>query len=115
MAKIEINRGDSRNIDVTFYQSDGTTPIDLTSGTVFFTVNSSREPDDDTAAAIEKDVTVHTAPLLGQTRIALTSTDTDIDPGTYYYDVQLKDSANNVISSRADRFIVVGDISRRTS
>src|SRR5688572_22316142 len=115
MTKIkDIIRGDTRNIDVTFYESDGTTPIDLTGGTVYFTVNSSNDPADDTTAAISKDVTDHTAPTLGTTRITLDPADTeDLTAGTYYYDVQLKDADDNVVSTKSDKFIILADIGRR--
>lgn len=113
MAKvIRIIRGDSRDIDVTFTDSSRN-PIDLTGGTVFFTVNASNAPSDDTAAVIEKDVTVHTAPTLGQSRISLENADTDITPGTYYYDVQFVDTADEVTSLEQSKFIVKADITRR--
>jgi hypothetical protein len=111
----DVNRGDTRQIDVTFYQSDGVTPYDISGGTVYFTVNASSAPADDAAALISKDVTVHTAPQLGQSRITLTATDTDITPGTYYYDIQLKDANSNILSSKQDKFIVLADITRRTT
>lgn len=111
----DIKRGDTRQVDVTFYQSDGVTPYDISGGTVFFTVNASSNPADDTAAVISKDVTVHTDPTAGQSRISLSSTDTTIDPGTYYYDVQLKDMSGNILSSKQDKFIVLADVTRRTT
>lgn len=116
MSKISLIRGDSRNIDVGFLQSDGVTPVNLTGGTVYFTVNSSADPADDTAAAVQKNVTVHTAPTLGQTRITLSPTDTSaLAAGTYYYDVQFKDSAGSVLSQKQDTFILTADITRRTT
>jgi hypothetical protein len=111
----DVKRGDTRNIDVTFYQSDGVTPYDITGGTVFFTVNSSSAPADDLAAAISKNVTSHTEPTSGRSRIALTPSDTNITPGTYYYDVQLKDANGNILSSKQDKFVVLADVTRRTT
>lgn len=117
MTKIkDYIRGDSRNITVTFLQSDGVTPIDLTGGTVFFTVNATQNPTDDTSAAIAKKVTSFTSPTSGVATISLTNADTqNIAPGTYYYDVQLKDASGNFVSSKQDQFIVIADTTRSTS
>lgn len=112
--KIDIIRGDYRNIEVTFRKSDGSA-YDLTGGTVFFTVNSSQDPSDDTGAEIQKDVSSHSNPTEGKTTISLTSSDTEIDPGTYYYDIQLKDSAGNIVSAEKAKFEITSDITRRTS
>lgn len=111
--KITIIRGDNRNIDVSFFESDGTTPINLTGATVYFTVNANNAPASDTGAAITKDVSIHTDPEEGETRISLSPADTEIAPGTYNYDVQLKDSLGTVTSQDQGKFIVKPDITRR--
>lgn len=107
-------RGDSRNIAIQVYQSDGVTPLSLVGATVFFTVNASNSPTDDSGAVISKTVTSHTNPALGQTTVSLLNTDTqNITPGTYYYDVQVKDVAGNILSQQQDQFLVIADITRR--
>lgn len=111
---LEIIRGDTRAIDVTVKDSSGS-PINITGGSVFFTVNASESPADDTDAEISKDVTSHTDAANGESRINLTSTDTDIDPGEYFYDIQFVDSADNVSSNEKGSFVVKSDITRRTS
>lgn len=114
--KISLIRGDSRTINANFLQSDGVTPVNLTGGTVYFTVNASNDPADDTSASIQKNVTSHTAPTLGQTQISLLPTDTSgLAATTYYYDIQLKDASGNVVSQKQDKFILSPDISRRTT
>ena len=117
MVKIkDFIRGDSRTITVTFVQSDGITPIDLTGGKVYFTVNSSNNPTDDSGAVLQKTVTSFAAPTTGVASISLTNGDTQsITPGTYYYDVQLKDGSGNFVSSKQDQFIVIADVTRSTS
>lgn len=112
--KITIIRGDSRNIDVTFTGGDGE-PLDLTGGTVFFTVNADNAPVNDNDAAITKDITSHTAPTAGESRIVLNAVDTDIAPGNYFYDVQFKDASGNITSQEQGKFLVNADITRRTS
>lgn len=106
-------RGDSRVLAVNVVDSSGN-PVDITGGTVFFTVNASNAPTDDTAALISKTVTSHTAPATGQTQISLTNTDTQsLTPGTYYYDLQYKDTVGNITSTKPDVFQVIGDVTRR--
>lgn len=115
MAKItNVIRGDTHTINLTI--TDNGTPLNITGYTVFFTVNASKEPADDSAAVISKTVTVHTAPTLGETTISLAPSDTtNLAPDSYWYDIQLKDGSGNITSFAKDRFILVSDITRRTT
>lgn len=115
MAKIEMIRGDTRTITATFVDSDGTA-LDLTGGTVFFTVNASPEPTDDTTAVVQKDVTSFDAPTTGVATITLSSSDTNsVTPGTYWYDCQFVSSGGIVTSLDKAKFIIKGDITRRVA
>jgi hypothetical protein len=110
-----VIRGDSRTINCTFLESDGKTPIDLSGGTVYFTVNSSADPADDTSAAFQltaTDATPFTSPLLGKHTFTLSPTDTDITPATYYYDSQFVDSASGKLSSYRGKFTIIADTTR---
>ena len=115
MAKIEMIRGDTRTITATFVDSSNN-PLDLTGGTVFFTVNASKEPTDDTSAVVEKDITSFDDPASGVCIITLDSSDTNsVTPGTYWYDCQFVSSVGIVTSLERAKFIVKGDITRRTA
>ena len=107
-----VIRGDTRTINLTFLESDGTTAINLTGGTVYFTVNSSSDPSDDTSVAFQKTATSFTAPTLGQHTFTLTHANTNITPGTYWYDAQFVDSVVNYLSSYRGKFIVQSDTTR---
>lgn len=107
-----VIRGDSRTINCTFLQSDGSTAVDLTGGTVYFTVNASSDPAADASAVIQKTATSFTNATAGQHSFSLTHSDTDITPGTYWYDAQFVDSLGNYLSSYRGRFIVQSDIAR---
>ena len=108
-------RGDTRTITATFTDSDGDV-IDLTGGTVFFTVNASEEPTDDTSAVVQKDVTSFSAPTTGVATITLDASDTDsVDPGTYWYDVQFVSTGGVVTSLDKGKFVLKSDITRRTA
>lgn len=107
-----VIRGDTRRINLTFLEADGSTPINLAGGTVYFTVNSSADPTDDTSVAFQKTATSFTSASTGQHTFTLTHDDTNIDPGTYFYDCQFVDSVGNYLSSYRGKFIIQSDTTR---
>lgn len=79
-------------LPITFTDEDGDA-IDITGSTVYFTAKNiltEADPGD-----IQVITTAHTAPTLGQTVIYIADTDTDVDVGEYYYDIQLTDATAN--------------------
>ena len=115
---IEIIRGDSHKIKVSFKEADES-PYDITGGKVFFTVNKNNNPQNDESADIKLDdsdsqITVTDAPA-GLAEINLTPSDTELTPGEYYYDAQLVDAIGNVVSRDRDILKITPDITRRTS
>lgn len=115
---LEIIRGDSETI--TFIISEDGEPVDLTDATVFFTVKPSisddaETDDDDASAVIEKEVTSHSDPTEGETLIELSNTDTDIDAGEYYYDIQVKRDDDTIVSIKRRKLTIVPDVTRRTA
>lgn len=107
-----VIRGDTRTVNLTFLESDGSTPINLTGGTVYFTVNTSSDPSDDTGVAFQKSTTSFTSASTGQHTFTLTHTNTNITPGTYWYDAQYVDNSGNYTSSYRGKFIVQSDTTR---
>lgn len=108
-------RGDSRQVNIQFYESDGVTPFDLTGCTVFFTVNANSDntANNDSSAAIALKVNSFDDPSSGLATLQITNADTqDMEPGIYYYDVQLKDSFGNITSLAQNTFTVIADITR---
>lgn len=106
-------RGDTRVININCVDTDGVTPLDITGGTVYMTLNSSNSPTDDSGAALQKIQTSHIAPSLGQTSITILPADTTaLTPGNYYYDVQYKDASNNRTSMKQGTFKINADITR---
>jgi hypothetical protein len=113
MSKISMIRGDSRKINATFLQSDGVSPIDITGGKVYFTVNTDNTPDSDATASLQKTVTSHTAPTLGQTTVSLAPSDTSsLTAGTYFYDAKLIEAGGVEIALAQDKFILKPAITR---
>lgn len=107
-----IIRGDTRTINLTFLESDGSTAIDLTGGTVYFSVNTSSDPTDDTTVSIQKTTTSFTSATHGQHTFTLSPTDTNITPATYWYDAEFVDASGNKLSSFRGKFVVQSDITR---
>ncbi len=93
---IEIVRGDDRLLNLTFTDDNGNA-IDLTGGTVFFTVKKQKN-DLDADAIITKTVTSHTNAAGGLSQIDLTNSDTNITAQTYHFDLRYKDSSGNIVS-----------------
>ena len=107
-----VIRGDTRRISCTFLESDNITPINLAGGTVYFTVNSSDDPSDDSGAVIQKTATSFTDATNGNHTFTLSHSDTNIAAGNYWYDVQFVDSTGNYLSSYRGKFIVQSDTTR---
>lgn len=85
--------------------------IDITGYTIYMTVKSlANISSGDSSATIQKIVTSHTDPTHGITHIALTSTDTNVDAGEYYYDVQMKSPTGAVSSCISGKFEIIQDI-----
>lgn len=108
-----INRGDSAPLTVIFKNAEGEA-VDLTSYAVFFTAKKNLK-DDDASAVISKKITNHIAAQEGKTIIDLTAAETDdIEPGTYYWDLQLV-SGTSIMSTQYGTMEVKPDVTRRTS
>jgi len=103
-----IIRGDSYSIA---FNVD----VDLTGTTVFFTAKPTIANEaTDTTAVISVEVTAHDDAVAGETTIPLSATDTDVTPGDYYYDIQIKDGTT-ITSIGVRKLRVYGDITRRTA
>ena len=85
-------RGDTENIKIVVSRNG--TPIDITGASIVFMMKKSIT-DLDPQAVITKSAEL-TNPNAGEAVIILSSTDTAIEAGRYYYDIQLTDIAENV-------------------
>lgn len=108
----DVIRGDTRVVTCTWFQQNNTTPIDLTGGTAYFTVNVSDDPESDSDAAIQKTADTFTDPTNGEHTFTLDRNDTNIDPGEYWYDAEYVGSDDTVVSSYRGKFIIQSDTTR---
>lgn len=106
-----VVRRDDASFELTFTDVDGNA-IDLTNGTVFFTVKK-KLTDPDEEAYITQEITLFDDPDSGIALLELSNTDTNIAPGKYYFDVQLLTGDDKVTSSNAGSFIVSQDVTQR--
>lgn len=111
---IQIIRGDSVSIEVDV--NEGTTPVDVTGLTVFFTAKPALTDDiTDSTAVITKTVTSIEDPVNGVIYIQLEPSDTNKTPGIYYYDIQFKDVDGVITSIPSGILEIVPDVTRRTT
>lgn len=103
-------RGDDYTIKVTLN-------TDITGATVFFTVNEEDNPATDSTAAFQKvnSPLDHEYPAIGKTNFFITGEDTaPLEPGTYYYDLQVVTPGGRVASTRKGKILIDSDITRNT-
>lgn len=109
-----IIRGDTSSIN--FSLADNGEPVDLTDATVYFTAKPALTDDaTDSTAVIAVEVTSHTDPTNGKTVIPLTATNTNVTPGEYFYDIQVKAADGTITSIPTRKMRVDADVTRRTT
>lgn len=101
----KIFRGDDRKVMLTF-------PTDITGWTVWLGVYRCAADDD---ALILKSTETHTDATNGETTIDLTRTDTDITPGSYVGEIQIKDANDKIRTYGQFTVIVLQDAITETS
>ena len=80
-------KGTDNSIKITFTEND--VPVNITGYTILFTVKKQCDINkDDDFALIKKTITTHSDPTHGESTLILSSTDTDIDEGNYYWDLR---------------------------
>ncbi len=103
-------RGDSDAKGFEVQDSDGVA-IDITGFTFKLTVNSEKEPADQVNEQFTI-VGVLTDATSGKVAFSPTTANTDIAPGTYYYDVEQTDSGGAIKTLVKAKAIIVQDITK---
>lgn len=103
-------RGDTFELTISF--KDGDLAQNITGWTIFFTLKNNID-DADADAVISKDVTQHTSPTAGVTQILLTAAETTDLNGSYYYDIQYKDTIGVIKTFLYGKITFTKDITRR--
>jgi hypothetical protein len=109
----DIIEGDDKSYSLTIRDAQGN-PLDITGWTVFVTVKEDTS-DSDADALISKDITSHDEPKNGKTSFSFTSSETDGITGTKEFDVQTKDTANDISTVLRGEVTFKSDVTNRTS
>ena len=108
---VDLVRGDTKTFVLNF-TSDGTTPIDITGWTIYYTVKMCLG-DDDADALIRKIITTHTDPTNGKTEIILNNSDTqNLPTETLWHDIQVKDTDDKINTIAAGQLNIITDVTR---
>lgn len=111
---LQITRGDDFAFEVSL-SSEGQ-PIDLTGHTIYFTVKKNITNDlNDELALIKVTVDTFNNPESGKQIIEVSRNLTNIAPGNYEYDIQIK-TPDSIVATAEQfplPFIVKGDVTRR--
>lgn len=108
-----LYRGDSREYTLSFTKSDGS-KIDITEWKIYFTLKKyAYQSDED--ADLKKDVTEHSNPTDGETKITLTAGDTEnLEIVVYNFDIQIKKDDGTILTVLKGTLKIMLDITRRT-
>lgn len=106
----EIFRKTTKVYELNF-KKDGS-PLDISDWKIYFTMKENMGDIDD-IAKIKKDITTHMDAPNGKTTIELSTTDTDLTPKNYYYDIKYKDDEDNVGILFRGRITIVKPVTTR--
>jgi len=113
LAVIEWYRGDSYPIEL-LVQDENEDPITLTGSSLLFTVNSVKDPEDDSdqkfevVGVIDPDQVTN----MGLVTFTPTTVQTDLAKAIYYYDIQLTNSSGDIKTIMKNKFKVLQDITK---
>jgi len=111
--QLRITRGDTYSFDLALTDENGAVQ-NITGWTFFLTLKEFKDQSDDDAV-LYKEVTSHSDPTQGETTITLDPDDTKNLSGIYYYDIQVKTNANEVITILNNTITIEKDITNRIS
>lgn len=105
-------RGDSNSVVVTVTDSLGN-KVDVSAYLgAALTVNSLYDPPDATTQLFTSAGDVATDGAQGTVTFPVTTGNTDVTPGTYYYDIQLTDATGKIETIVKSKFIIEQDITK---
>lgn len=110
--KLKIIRGNDADFTLLVTDSDDE-PIDLTDTTVYFTAKR-KKTDTDAEAAVAVNVTSHTNPTEGETKISIPAATTrELAIGDYFWDIQIIYESGVIQSCLYDILTVLPNITNR--
>jgi hypothetical protein len=107
---LEYGRGDSFSSGVVITDKSGVA-VDITDYSFSLTVDKNLNPSDISTQQFSVTGSIVDA-ALGKVSFSPLSTDTDLEPGTYYYDIEMIDSAGRKRTVVKSRFYVEQDLTK---
>jgi len=107
---LEVFRRDDYVKVLTFTETGSGDPIPITGSTIIFSVKEDMEDSDDDAL-IRKVITDHSYPTdTNKTLLNIPKEETNIEPGTYHYDIQYTNSLGRRKTIIKGRFKIKQDV-----
>jgi len=113
LATIDWYRGDSYPLEFTI-QDENEDAITLTGSSLLFTVNNTKNPTDITDQEFSVVGVIDPDQVANEGKVTFTpsTSETDLTPGTYYYDIQLTNSSSQIRTIAKEKFKVTQDITK---
>jgi hypothetical protein len=87
-------------------------PVDITDYTFKFTVNEESKPEDDSNQVFQIEGVLDSVPATGKVGFPISKLDSDLPPTTYYYDVEMTTSTDDIKTIAKGEFIITMDITK---
>lgn len=113
----DFYRGDTKKYRLKVRDKKTGNPISVDGGQLFFTLKQSKTDSDEDAILQESTTGSEADPSdpIGEIEMTLSSSETNVTPGSYYYDFQFVSSSGEVYTLLADKVKVLVDITRSTT
>ena len=105
---LKIYRGDDITFKLTFKDSEGTAQ-NITGGKIYFTAKESSN-EADSLAVIQVSSSTFSDPTSGIGEVSITNSESNVDVGKYYYDIQYITGAGKISTVQTGTLEVLQDI-----
>jgi len=112
IGEIEWYRGDSYPLELTIKNAATSAVIDITGYSFILTIDSLEKPPDDTTKVFEVTGDLDSDPTTGKVSFTPTALNTDQEPATYFYDVQMTDASSNIRTIAKNKWKMRQDITK---
>ncbi len=114
MGTVNWYRADSYPIEITVKDKDTGLGIDLTGYSFILSIDSRKEPTDATTLLFAVVGVVDADQVANAGKVAFTPSivNTSIDPGKYFYDVQMTDGSGHVRTIKKEKWNLLQDITK---
>lgn len=112
IGEIEWYRGDSYPLELTIKDKESGVAIDITGYTFKLTIDATKKPENEDTLLFAVDGVLNGDPTTGKVSFTPTVINTDQEPNTYYYDVQMTDASGNIRTIAKNKWKIIQDITK---